>query len=142
MVRTKPPNAMCHACYQRARRSENAQDIRRANLWAKYRITPDQYDELRTAQGYRCAICDVHENDIDTTQVGGRPRRDGSKLLKSPLAVDHCHMSRAVRGLLCARCNLGLGAFDDDPVRLAAAIAYLERNEPLLGAISPPIAAL
>ena len=41
------------------------------------------------------------------------------------LAVDHCHNSSTVRGLLCCSCNLAIGRMGDDPERLEAAAAYI-----------------
>lgn len=41
------------------------------------------------------------------------------------LAVDHCHTTGEIRGVLCRPCNLGLGYFRDDPERLLGAIKYL-----------------
>ncbi|WP_080596781.1 endonuclease VII domain-containing protein [Mycolicibacterium fortuitum] len=123
------PDPLCGACYQRARRLlQDPREVRRANLWAKYRITPEEYDSFRAAQEYRCAICGRDETAIDLKRVGGRPRADGKPLAKVPLAVDHDHVTGAVRGLLCPSCNAGLGAFGDDPVRLAAAITYLRAH--------------
>ncbi|MEV2223526.1 endonuclease VII domain-containing protein [Nocardia vinacea] len=117
------------ACYQRTRRQrQGPAEIRRANLWAKYRITPEQYDRLRAEQEFRCGICGVHEVDIDLSKAGGRPRKDGQTLFKVPLAVDHDHKTGAVRGLLCPPCNAGLGAFGDEPDRLRAAIVYLSTH--------------
>lgn len=75
-----------------------------------YGVTPEQYDAMLEAQGGRCAICSA-------TESGG----------KGGWHVDHCHDSKAVRGLLCHNCNLMLGNAKDDPARLRAAIAYLEK---------------
>lgn len=80
----------------------------------RYRLSREEYAELLAVHGEACAICGGSNAD----------RR---------LAIDHCHRSLRVRGLLCAGCNRGLGFFGDDPERLAAAIAYLTRPDPKPG---------
>lgn len=47
---------------------------------------------------------------------------------KEPLNVDHCHTTKKVRGLLCTRCNTGLGKFKDNIDILQSAIKYLESS--------------
>jgi len=42
--------------------------------------------------------------------------------------IDHCHNNGNVRGLLCMRCNTGLGLFLDNPNFLLNAISYLKEN--------------
>lgn len=71
---------------------------------AKYGVTREIYAAMVAAQDGRCAVC------------GERPDR---------LCIDHDHETGKVRGLLCSSCNIALGHFRDDPVRLAAAIGYL-----------------
>lgn len=39
--------------------------------------------------------------------------------------IDHDHKTNEVRGILCASCNRGLGAFRDNPENLIRAAAYL-----------------
>lgn len=82
-----------------------------------YGLTQGGYAELQAIHGGRCAIC-------------GDPAKDA-------LNVDHCHDTGTVRGLLCEKCNLGLGLFADDPERLRAAAEYL-RNAPSVALENAP----
>lgn len=86
----------------------------RARLRANYGLTLAQYETMLAAQGGGCAICGAPPS---STQNYGRER----------LAVDHDHSSGAVRGLLCAACNKGLGHFLDSVESLARAIVYLQK---------------
>ena len=45
------------------------------------------------------------------------------------ICVDHCHNSLVIRGLLCNNCNVGIGFFKDDIIKLHKAIKYLEKHE-------------
>lgn len=78
---------------------------KRGNLKANYGITVEAYDALFVAQDGKCAIC----------------RGDGTRAL----AVDHCHETGLIRGLLCDSCNNGLGRFRDDADLLLRAAEYL-----------------
>lgn len=92
-------------------------DKRRAALVRRYGITVEQYNVMYEAQAGRCAVCGGTDS--------GDPRFN-------TLHIDHDHKTGAVRGLLCSRCNRGMGSFSDDPDRLLAAAAYLLRNTDLL----------
>jgi len=74
-----------------------------------YDITLEDYDALLRRQHGRCAIC------------GRIPQ-------KMRLAVDHDHETGGVRGLLCQRCNTGIGHLGDDPERCDRAAAYLRAD--------------
>jgi hypothetical protein len=95
---------MCAACRKGGQRASS----RNARLLKTYGLTNEDYRTLFEHQGGVCAIC-------------LEPRRTN-------LAVDHCHKTEAIRGLLCARCNgqlLARGARDRPDV-LRRAADYLE----------------
>jgi hypothetical protein len=76
-----------------------------------YGITLAEYNKMFEDQGGRCAICGSPD------EVEGRR-----------LAIDHCHDSGRVRGLLCGKCNRGLGLFYDNKQLLENAISYLSTH--------------
>ena len=92
---------------------------RRAYLKRMFGITLEQYEEMVISQGDCCAICGKHR----TTN-------------KQRLAVDHCHLTGVVMGLLCSHCNKSLGTFKDSINILNKAIAYLQKESPLVKADS------
>lgn len=47
--------------------------------------------------------------------------------INKSLAVDHCHLTNTIRGLLCTNCNIALGKMGDSIEILKSAIAYLEK---------------
>ncbi len=67
------------------------------------------YDELFQLQSGKCAICQRKSPDRN-------------------LSFDHDHKTGNARGLLCFRCNLGLGYFQDNINYLGEAIFYLKNN--------------
>lgn len=81
----------------------------------KFKIAPSLVEDMRAIQGGGCAICGA-------TTAGGKDHRSGKD---RDLCVDHCHVTGAVRGLLCSNCNRGLGCFEDRLDRLSRAIEYL-----------------
>lgn len=64
---------------------------------------------LLEEQGERCGVCQIEFGDS----------RD--------YKVDHCHETGKVRGLLCLKCNLGLGMFRDSSQLLQRAARYLTK---------------
>lgn len=67
-----------------------------------YEVTPEEVDELLKEQGGECPICG-----------------------ETPEVVDHCHTTGRVRGVLCHKCNRGLGHFADSEILLERALGYL-----------------
>lgn len=109
-VSTPVGKPVCPDCRKDPR--PDAQVRERARTLHRYGLTQADWDALVTAQGDRCAIC-------QTERPGGRGER---------WHVDHDHMTGRVRGLLCHRCNMGVGFFLDDPEIMKAAARYVVRH--------------
>ena len=81
-----------------------------ATLKHFYGLSLVKYNAMVKQQGGCCAIC-------RTDKFGGYGCWD----------VDHCHDTGVVRGLLCHRCNMGLGQFKHDVQILRVAADYLQK---------------
>jgi hypothetical protein len=79
----------------------------------RYGITLEEYNKMLEIQDHKCAICNITESEIKH----GR---------NTYFAVDHCHNTGKVRGLLCYKCNSILGFINDNTEHLKNAIKYLE----------------
>lgn len=100
-----------NAQYRAKRREElNLREVRRYYGSAKnkrllrlYELSEADMNTMIETQGGGCAIC------------------GGTRLL----GVDHCHITGAVRGILCRKCNSGIGQLGDDAARVQKAADYL-----------------
>jgi Autographiviridae endonuclease VII len=77
---------------------------------SRYSITVEQYQDRLDEQNGLCACC-------------GKPASTGPRRL----LVDHDHNTGQIRGLLCRRCNTGIGMLGDDVEGVRRALSYLER---------------
>lgn len=90
------------------RKNTTSLDRRRSKLKMKYGISLEEYDRVFEEQGGRCAIC--------------------GETSDSYLVVDHDHLTKEIRGLLCNFCNIGLGIFKDNIDLFKKVIEYLSRR--------------
>jgi hypothetical protein len=97
---------------ERVQRKMSTEAMRHYGLKRYYGIDLAKYQEMLLAQNGVCAICFKPETSV----VNGKIK---------PLAVDHCHDSERIRGLLCARCNQAIGLLNEDINILNNAIEYL-----------------
>jgi len=95
--------------YQRSYRATHKGQTKNYNLQHDYGISVEDYDVLLKTQFGKCAICGAVES---------------THRYKS-LNVDHDHNSNKVRGLLCHKCNIRLGSFENNLDWLRAALDYL-----------------
>jgi hypothetical protein len=93
-------------------------DKRRKNTLVKG-ITFEQYQALLEKQEFKCAICKSLTSGVKDWNID-----HDHKCCSTRKSCGKC-----VRGLLCMKCNVGLGAFRDNLDFLQAAIDYLQLQE-------------
>lgn len=96
--------SFCKVCAKRRSRSREDRAMK-----SRYGVEMGWYDLTYKEQGGVCAICS-----------SGTPGGNGVRF-----QVDHDHDTGQVRGLLCARCNLGIGELKDSIEVLLSATAYI-----------------
>lgn len=100
------------AAYQREWRKNNKEKVKHLGRKNTYGITSEKFHALLEEQEGCCAICHCHFLlELDD---------------ESP-CVDHDHVTGEIRGLLCKRCNTGIGMFGDQVLLFKSAIRYLSR---------------
>jgi hypothetical protein len=116
---------LCHVDGGRQYRTENRERLnaeareRRApgsqndyKRLRRYGLTPADYVRMLADQDDCCAICGAEFLfDVGVTYAPN---------------IDHCHVTGRVRGLLCGKCNRGIGMLRDDATLLRNALEYIE----------------
>jgi len=120
-----PKKFKCNKCSNeksRLRRLNNPEKElikhRKHNLKNKFGLTLDCFKKLSEIQNNSCSICKKEETAFNHITKNIRA-----------LSVDHCHKSGKVRGLLCSKCNFGVGYFNDSIENLQEAIKYLRHHK-------------
>jgi hypothetical protein len=113
--RQNPEKNLQKLTYQQQYREENRKVLSDKERQRKFGITPKEYSNFFESQNGSCAICKQPETATRLGKV-------------KALAVDHCHQSGFIRGLLCADCNMGIGKLKEDKNILLSAIQYLEKH--------------
>jgi len=86
--------------------------IRNQGYKSRYGISYEVFEEMLKSCDYTCHIC-----GCKVVQKHG-----GNKA-----CLDHCHTTGNLRGVLCNRCNKGIGLLDDSVDVLQKAIDYLQK---------------
>tara|TARA_R110000787_G_C13126306_1_gene415524 strand:+ start:118 stop:528 length:411 start_codon:yes stop_codon:yes gene_type:complete len=102
----------CKLAYNQNYKKVNKDRVRDAYLRKTYGVSLIEVNKLFAEQEGRCDICGIHEKHCKHQRLG----------------VDHDHDSGAVRGLLCANCNTGIGLLQDSSEFTQKATAYLAKH--------------
>ena len=105
--------------WERQSRDKTYRTRRHQNLRHTLGISIDQYEALLEKGNGVCWICQLPETQ----------KSNEKSLYPNALSVDHNHQTGMIRGLLCSKCNFGIGHLKDVHENLAKAIEYLKRWE-------------
>jgi len=103
--------------YDKEYNLKNREIIRHKKINHIYGLSKEEFIVLEEQHAGKCAICNKKETQIDFR----------TKKIRS-LAIDHCHTTGKVRGLLCKKCNTAIGLLEDSPSLLREALKYLEKT--------------
>lgn len=108
----------CSSAQSKEYRISNNISSRNNALKLKYDLSEEDYNKILKSQNDVCKICKNSESQI----------HHSTGVIQN-LSVDHCHETGKVRGLLCHKCNTGLGAIQDDVEILQSMIEYLTTEQ-------------
>lgn len=98
----------CKTCDNEVARVYRSSDSRKSTLMVReYGITLEQHKSMYIDQNGRCALC-------------------GEPVPYDMVNTDHDHKTGKIRGILCRKCNMGLGLLGDNVEGLKTALRYLE----------------
>lgn len=96
--------------YYQDHKEERKEYDKRRHYKKMYNLTLEEIDQILIKQNHKCALC-------------------GMSLLETKRCTDHSHKTNKVRGILCDRCNKGLGFFQyfyDNPEFFKKTIKYIK----------------
>jgi hypothetical protein len=109
--RDKKKNKERYDAYKKQWRKNNPDSSRNTQLKKCFGITLCDYNQMLESQNGVCKIC--------------KQKCSSGK----NLAVDHCHKTGIVRGLLCGNCNKALGLFQESSEIVKMASEYIKQFE-------------
>jgi hypothetical protein len=116
-------NTICKACKKKQDKKNYDEvrsdpvkwekEVKRTRDYKRFWVTgftSEMFDEKLLEQGNRCAICGTDDPGPTNWHA------------------DHCHITNTPRGVLCKKCNTGIGMLQDNPKIVEAALHYLNNH--------------
>lgn len=110
----------CRSCwiiFNKPTKEEVYTRQRNWQLYKKYGLEKGEFEAFWIVFKGKCGIC--NKKLLQNTKTRGQGL--------DTVAIDHCHKTGQIRGLLCSACNKGLGMFSDNIDKLKSAIKWLEK---------------